>query len=381
VPSASCEYAYPNVAGILVVRMGSVKGKEAGKATTPSTSSGPSAGRRGHGGAADAAIIEQHARRFHELLTPLYHVIPWGDPVVSPARFREVYNRTRELMPDFAAASPAELVRTIAAHPAALMVFRLMAGYTRGELSDILGRIGRRTVSATKIREMENASELAEVRGKPGDNLGRVEALAHVLHGLIDGTVMELPPDADRARFRTRRAKTDTQDGWGSVERCATDRLTYPDLLYERYTGRPFAYVRDALSEAKGDILEDALVGLFRRAGVACDQVRDNVVEGWEQAPDLFVPDREKPAVALEAKVAEDGGTARDKAGRIERLARMCREHGVLLVAAIDGKGFRRIRDVVLSIMRSTQGHTYTLSTIERILDIPHVRRLRGSGT
>jgi hypothetical protein len=288
------------------------------------------------------AIIEQHARHFHKLLTPLYHVIPWGGPVVSPARFHEVYDRTRQLMPDFAAASAAGLAQAMAAHPAALMVFRLMAGYTRGELSDIVGRVGGRPVSAAKIREMENASELAEVRGKPGDNLGRVEALAQVLHGLIDGAVLDLPPDADPARFGTRRAKIDTQDGWGSVERCATDGLTYPDLLYERYTGRPFAHVRDALSEAKGDILEDALVALFRRAGVACDQVRDNVVEGWEQAPDLFVPDRREPAVALEAKVAEDGGTARDKAGRIERLGRMCREHGVLLVAAIDGKGFRR---------------------------------------
>lgn len=37
-------------------------------------------------------------------------------------------------------------------------------------------------------------------------------------------------------------------------------------------------------------------------------------------APDFVIPDDE-PAVIIESKVAEDGGTARDKAARIQALA------------------------------------------------------------
>ncbi|MFO8008358.1 MAG: hypothetical protein R6V05_11565, partial [Candidatus Brocadiia bacterium] len=102
-----------------------------------------------------------------------------------------------------------------------------------------------------------------------------------------------------------------------------------------------------------------------------------NTVDGWPQAPDFFLPNRTQPEVALESKIAEDGGTARDKASRIERLGRMCRERDVLLIAAIDGKGFRRFGDVMLPIIRNTRGHTYTLQNLDRIADIKEVQDLR----
>jgi len=85
-----------------------------------------------------------------------------------------------------------------------------------------------------------------------------------------------------------------------------------------------------------------------------------------------------EPEVALEAKIAEDGGIARDKASRIERLARMCQERDVLLIAAIDGKGFRRFGDVMLPIIRNTRGYIYTLQNLDRIAGIERVQKLRG---
>ncbi|MFW6119000.1 MAG: hypothetical protein ACOC7S_01545, partial [Planctomycetota bacterium] len=76
-------------------------------------------------------------------------------------------------------------------------------------------------------------------------------------------------------------------------------------------------------------------------------------------------------------RVPADGGKARDKASRIERLARMCDRQEVLLVAVIDGTGFRRVGDTTLPIVRSTRGHTYTLQNLESLCEIPRVQRLR----
>jgi hypothetical protein len=257
------------------------------------------------------------------------------------------------------------------------MVFRLMTGYTWAELSDVVRTAKEARIGRQKIRSMERAASLQDIPGPEKKNADQLRVLAEVIHGVIEGRIMRLPDDVDPDDFRTRQHKVDTREGWESLERCAADGVGYVDLLYERYTGRPFAYVRDALSERKGDVLEEALVSLFEAERIPYERVTDNSAEGWPQAPDFFLPERVRPAIALESKIAEDGGTARDKASRIERLARMCQQRDVLLVAAIDGKGFRRFRDVMLPIIRITRGHTYTLQNLDRMVDIDRVQKLR----
>jgi hypothetical protein len=331
----------------------------------------------GENGARVAEIIEAYARHYETLLTPLYHVVPWGDLVIDRDAFLEAYQSTRDLLPDFASATADEIARVLLRFPPSLMVFRLMTGYTWNELSDIVRTAKEVRVSGQKIRSMERAASLADIPGSEEANADYLRALAEAIHGVIEGGIMRLPEDVDPEDFRTRQHKVDTRDGWKSVERCAAGGVGYADLLYERYTGRPFAYVRDALSERKGDVLEEALVALFEGEQIPYERVTDNTVEGWPQAPDFFLPDRTQPEVALESKIAEDGGTARDKASRIERLARMCRERDVLLIAAIDGKGFRRFGDVMLPIIRNTRGHTYTLQNLDRIADVERVQKLR----
>lgn len=324
------------------------------------------------------AIVEKYARRYETLLTPLYHVVPWGSLIVDREAFLDAYERTRELLPDFTNATAGEIARVLLVFPPSLMVFRLMTGYTWNELSDIVRTTMEVRVSGQKIRSMERAARVADIPGPEETNADYLRALAEAVHGVIEGSIMRLPEDVDPESFRTRQHKVDTREGWESVERCAAGGVGYADLLYERYTGRPFAYVRDALSERKGDVLEEALVALFEDEHIPYERITDNSVEGWSQAPDFFLPDRMEPEVALEAKIAEDGGTARDKASRIERLARMCRERDVLVIAAIDGKGFRRFGDVMLPIIRNTRGYTYTLQNLDRIAGIERVQKLRG---
>jgi hypothetical protein len=46
-------------------------------------------------------------------------------------------------------------------------------------------------------------------------------------------------------------------------------------------------------------------------------------IAGFDQAPDFIVPDEFNPVAVIEAKLAEDDGTARDKVSRVQNLRRL----------------------------------------------------------
>ena len=97
----------------------------------------------------------------------------------------------------------------------------------------------------------------------------------------------------------------------------------YAMLLYERFLGRPFAGHRDSVSGLVGDSLESAIEDVLTKAGISYRKTkRAEKLPGFDQAPDFVVPDEFSPQVVIEAKIAEDDGTARDKVTRIQHLAR-----------------------------------------------------------
>lgn len=324
-----------------------------------------------------ARLLEETVRRYQSTLTPQYHVVPWSELIMEDDDFREIYERTVAVIGDFASLDVGRVRGALAAYPRSLMVFRLTLGYTWDDLADVLNSKLGVALSKEKIRQLEQAEKLDDVRGKLPE--GALDALAEAIDGIVCGRLMALPPDLDADRFRTRRQKLDTRNGWVSVAGCVEGGVTFGELLYERYTGRPFAYVRDALSEKKGDILEDALEALFRRESISFVRVTGNQAPGFEQAPDYLLPNMDNPTIAVEAKLAEDGGTARDKASRIERLKNTCRRRDILLMALVDGRGFRRFNDVMLPIVLNTEGHTFTLETLEEILLVDRVKALKGT--
>jgi hypothetical protein len=320
------------------------------------------------------ALLVEVARRYRTRLTPLYHVVPWSERIIEPAAFREVFQETAKLTEGFAGITARRIAETITRFPRSLMVFRLITGYTSNELSDILLTKLDTTVQPQKLQEIERAEAMDQIPGPPGEEV--IAKLGEALFGIVERTLMVLPKDLEPDRFRSRQDKIDTEKGWTSVNRCATQGVSLAELLYERYTGRPFAYVRDALSSQKGDILEDALERLLKDHRIPYDRITDNEAPGFQQAPDYALPHRQEPVVVIESKLAEDGGTARDKASRIERLRHTCDRRGIALMAVVDGKGFRRFNDVLLPIIRNTKGYTYTLETLPAIVDAEPIRRL-----
>jgi hypothetical protein len=77
--------------------------------------------------------------------------------------------------------------------------------------------------------------------------------------------------------------------------------------------------------------------------------------------------------------VGEDGGTVRDKAARIARLATAAQDRGLIACAVIDGKGWRERPNALVDVVIATGGRTYSLSTLDQLLGVPEVAALRGT--
>ena len=78
----------------------------------------------------------------------------------------------------------------------------------------------------------------------------------------------------------------------------------------------------------------------------------------------------------VESKVAEDGGTARDKAARIRTMTSAARERSFKACVLIDGKGWIERTAALLDVIIATEGRTYTLATLDHILKLPEIQSL-----
>lgn len=313
--------------------------------------------------------LRAFAKEYARNIRPLYHVISWSEHILSEGAFRALYARTVELTGGLQEPTPELLAEVLRTFPPSLMVFRLVSGYQWEELADIVEIVRGVSMRKDLLQKVERG---AAVLTEPG-----IEALAATLFDVIGGREMKLPETLDPGEYRTRNTKVDTKEGWKSVAQAVKGPLDLGHVLYERYMGRPFAYVRDAGSRAKGRILEAAIAALFKAENIPFEAIEDNRLEGFSQAPDFVLPSRAKPVVLIEAKLSEDGGTSRDKAGRIEKLFHEIGDRPIALVAVVDGKGFRRINDTLAPILRHTRGRTFFLGNLNQLAEVPDIARLK----
>jgi len=177
--------------------------------------------------------------------------------------------------------------------------------------------------------------------------------------------------------FIHRLHKADTGSGLASIAPLADMGVPYAMLLYERFLGRPFAGHRDSVSELVGDILETAIEELLTRHGITYRKTkRAERVEGFEQAPDFIIPNEFNPQVIIEAKLAEDDGTARDKVTRVQHLHTLSmrgrtEEEGPRyeVVACIAGRGFKQRKQDMRKLIEATRGKVFTLETLAQLVE------------
>jgi hypothetical protein len=105
---------------------------------------------------------------------------------------------------------------------------------------------------------------------------------------------------------------------------------------------------------------------------------RAETVHGFDQVPDFIVPSEFNPAI-IEAKLAEDDGTARDKVTRVQHLENLAMQGRqpqegprFEVIACIAGRGFKQRREDMKKLLLATRGKVFTLETITQL--VAHTR-------
>jgi hypothetical protein len=294
--------------------------------------------------------------------------------------FGSAYGEAEAATDGFTRVSESDIAAALIGSPRTLLVFRTMLGLAKSEFAqatELVADGSERGITAGKVDSME----------KLGRPVGAAAAalISKTIAQVMDGSLFGSPP----GELRSKQAKYDTLQGWSTVERVAADRVPYADYLHQRHYGGAYRQVLDATSTKRGDLIEDVVEELFVSNRVpyirtgAHDQAE--IARRFEiqvqPAPDFVVYDSSGSLRALlECKLVNDGGTARDKALRFERLrAEAVRLGGIPLLAVLSGMGWTRVNDTLGPVVRDTDGRVFTLSTLPEMLDVSPFPSLVGT--
>ena len=321
-----------------------------------------------------------------EATVPSFHLIPRGDAMLGEDRFARAYRVLAETTDGFADVSEEKLLMALVSAPAAIGPLRMIAGLTRNELAVAVKLVTGNAVSGARIGALEREQEAPPSGSSAwGRRLDQLKLVARTIIAVVAREVLEVPAAAAES-FHSKLDKRDTISGWSGVERDAREGVPYHALLYQRYVGGLWRQVQDAYSEIKGDgILEAPLERLlieeripFWRTATGASGAKETARRyGFEPGPDFLIP-AESPQVIIESKVAEDGGTVRDKAARIKTLGSVAATRGLILCALIDGKGWSERVSALADVVLATQGRTFSLSSLPGLLQVPEVAAWRG---
>lgn len=187
---------------------------------------------------------------------------------------------------------------------------------------------------------------------------------------------------------RTKQDKPDTADGWATVQDMAANGVPYSVFLHQRHYGGAFRQLLDATSTKRGDLIENAVEAIFVEHHIPYIRTgahnQAEIAARFEvhvtPAPDFVVFDQtDRLQGMLECKGANDGGTARDKALRFERLhAEATRLGGVPLLAVLGGLGWTRVNDTLGPVVRDCDGRVFSVSNLPEMLTVAPFPSLTG---
>lgn len=325
-----------------------------------------------HGTAEHSLIFAEVAREAYvPHLAPDFAYIHEA-PFYEAPYFRAAYVAAATATSDFTVVDETTLSTTITDDPRTLLVFRTILGLAKAEFAQATVLVAEATeragVSAGKIDSMERNGTTATP--------AQATTIAQTLTQIMDGSLFGDPGGG----LRSKQAKIDTENGWSSASNLATTGVPYADFLHQRHYGGAYRQVLDATSTKRGNLIEDAVEQLFLSAGVpyirtgAHDQAE--IARRFElqvqPAPDFVIfDDSGSLRGILECKLVNDGGTARDKALRFERLrGESIRLGGIPLFAVLSGMGWTRVNDTLGPVVRDTEGRVFTLATLDQMLTV-----------
>lgn len=320
--------------------------------------------------------IDRYIDTFVGGLRSFFELMPKGYAFVDFERFRTGYRTLQESTENFRRLTDETVLTAIRRDPLAFVVLRSILGVTPPELANLAqARLGTDIDQGTARRLDKRARQGVDLlAGAQPKTRRHVRDLVRVALELLHGGAPDVP---DTVMHRL--DKLDTARGIASIAQVAQQGVPYEVLLYERFLGRPFASHRDSVSEHVGELLQGAvrsvLDGLripYHESGIA------ERFEDMDQAPDFLLPTAAEPVAVIEAKLAEDDGTARDKVTRIQHLGELRDqrerrgEPAFEVIACVDGRGFGIRHEDVRKLLLATRGKLFNASTVDRI--VAHTR-------
>ncbi len=311
-------------------------------------------------------------------LTSSFLQIPMGNGFIDYPTFEKGYQALKRCTDAFAAVTPETVLDAVREAPIAFIVFRCILGFSPPEWAYVTTEMTGIEVDQGAARSIDRKfriSPLAPANEGNGLTARRVRAMIEAgVRTMTEGAGVVTPGIVHRLD------KADTAQGLISLQSIANLGAPYPVLLYERFLGRPYATHRDSVSELVGEVVEIAVKKILSNAKVSFRETgRAERIPGFDQAPDFMIPDEFSPVALIEAKLAEDDGTVRDKIARVQRLRTLREEQGKVydVIACIAGRGFKVRREDMRRLLQATDGKVFTLATVHLLIDHTRIREYR----
>lgn len=317
--------------------------------------------------------IEQYIDDFISGLQSFFMVMPKGKGFIDFHRFQKAYQVLRSRTNDFKEFSAENAVTAAEQDPLVLVILRTMLGFSPPEFAYMAELI-------TGIKVDQSSARRIDKRAREGKSLfhrtqtktqEQVKALIRTAVQLITQGAPKVGGEVIHRLY-----KIDTEKGLINIKQLAKSGVPYEMLLYERFLGRPFATHRDTVSEKVGDVIENAVREILDSQQIPYHKTLiAERFEDMDQAPDFLIPNKVSPVAVIEAKLAEDDGTARDKVTRVQHLAELRDQRhrrgqqAFEVIACIDGRGFGIRREDVRKLLIATEGKLFTLQTIDNMVE------------
>ena len=300
-------------------------------------------------------------------------LLPKGPGFIDYPAFEAAYQELKKATGNFSQLPRQKILDLVASTPLCLLVLRSILGFTPPEWAYMAEQRKGVPVRQDFARSVERRARMQPQRPirRAKHNELRLKALVDVACDLME----EGAPEASSITIH-RLQKADTLDGLETIKSLAALGAPYAMLLYERFLGRPFAGYRDSVSGLVGDSLELAIEDVLTKSGISYRKTkRAEKLRGFDLAPDFIIPDEFAPQAVIEAKIAQDDGTARDKVSRIQRLWELSKEgmsqgkQRYQVIACIAGRGFRVRTEDMKRMLIATSGKVFTLKTLDKLID------------
>jgi hypothetical protein len=300
-------------------------------------------------------------------------IMPRGPGFVDYPDFEYGYEALKKATSSFSELDESAIASTINDTPIALIVLRTILGFTPPEWAHVATQRTGVEISQSAARTIDR-----DIRFNPHQQLKMTKLKKERIDALIEAAcnlLREGAPEVHPVEIH-RLDKADTASGLDGIRTAARIGVPYAMLLYERFLGRPFASHRDSVSELVGESMEAPIEEILTRSEIGYRKViRAERIKGFDQNPDFIIPDEFNPKVIIEAKITQDDGTARDKVTRIQHLGELSLQGTSQdkprfeVVACISGRGFGIRREDIKKILLATRGKTFTLSTLDRLVE------------